>query len=91
LGDLSADSLLAPLRFAPAIGSRPFLMVMGRHDEMCNPAEAEHVFHAINGLNAKLSFYDGTHQNRPGVCVRSDRVAKEEFVRRGLIGSHDRD
>ncbi len=63
--DLSADSLIAPLRFAPAIGSRPFLMVMGRRDEMCKQAEAERVFHAIDGPNAKLSFYDGTHKIGP--------------------------
>jgi dienelactone hydrolase len=60
--DLAADSIIAPRRFAPAIGPRPFLMVVGRHDEMCKPEEAERVIHAIGGSNAKLSFYDGTHK-----------------------------
>jgi dienelactone hydrolase len=63
--DLRDDSLIAPQRFAHAIGSRPFLMVMGRNDEMCKPEEAERVFHAIGGPHAKLSFYDGTHKIGP--------------------------
>jgi dienelactone hydrolase len=60
--DLASDSLIAPRRFAPAIGSRPFLMVMGRNDEMCKPEEAERVLRLIASPGAKLSFYDGTHK-----------------------------
>jgi dienelactone hydrolase len=63
--DPAADSIIAPRRFAPAIGSRPFLMVMGRNDEMCKPDEAERVFHSIGSPHAKLSFYDGTHKIGP--------------------------
>jgi dienelactone hydrolase len=63
--DLAADSLIAPRRFAPAIGSRPFLMVMGRNDEMCKPDEAERVFRGIGNPHAKLSFYNGTHKIGP--------------------------
>jgi dienelactone hydrolase len=63
--DLGLDSLIAPRRFAPAIGSRPFLMVMGRNDEMCKPDEAERVFRSIGSPRAKLSFYDGTHKIGP--------------------------
>jgi dienelactone hydrolase len=63
--DLAADSIIAPSRFAPAIGSRPFLMIAGRHDEMCKPEEVERVFHSIAGPHAKLSFYEGTHKIGP--------------------------
>jgi predicted esterase len=66
-------------------------MVMGRHDEMCNPAEAERVFHAINGPNAKLSFYDGSHKIAPVYVSEAVAWLKKKFVRRGLIGSHERD
>jgi dienelactone hydrolase len=60
--DLATDSIIAPRRFAPAIGSRPFLMVMGRNDEMCRPEEAERIFRSIGSPHAKLSFYEGTHK-----------------------------
>ncbi len=60
--DVAPDSLIAPRRFASAIGSRPFLMVMGRNDEMCKPEEAERVLHSIGSPHAKLSFYEGTHK-----------------------------
>ncbi|HET6323832.1 MAG TPA: alpha/beta fold hydrolase [Planctomycetaceae bacterium] len=60
--DLAPDSLIAPRRVAPAIGSRPFLMVMGRNDEMCKPEEAERVFRSIGSPLAKLSFHEGTHK-----------------------------
>jgi dienelactone hydrolase len=63
--DLAPDSLIAPRRFAPAIGPRPFLMIAGRNDEMCTPAEAERVFQAIGNPHARLSFYEGTHKLRP--------------------------
>ncbi len=63
--DLSPDSLIAPRRFAPAIAPRPFLMVMGRHDEMCPATEAEHVFKTLANPNSKLSFYEGTHKIGP--------------------------
>jgi dienelactone hydrolase len=63
--DLAPDSLIAPRRFAPAIGARPFLMVMGRRDELCTPEEAEQVFRRIGSPQARLSFYDGTHKIGP--------------------------
>lgn len=62
--DTAIDSLIAPRNFAHAIGSRPFLMVMGRNDEMCPAEEAEYVFRAIGSPNAKLSFYQGSHKIR---------------------------
>jgi dienelactone hydrolase len=63
--DLAPDSLIAPRRFAPVIGRRPFLMVMGRRDEMCKPEEAEQVFRGIGSPEAKLSFYEGAHKIGP--------------------------
>ncbi len=78
--DLAADSIIAPRRFAPAIGSRPFLMIAGRHDEMCKPEEAERVFHSIAGPHAKLSFYEGTHKIGPAFVPEAVRVVEEQLV-----------
>ena len=60
--DLTPNSLIAPRNVARGIGSRPFLMIMGRNDEMCPVEEAEHVFHEIDNPHAKLEFFDGTHR-----------------------------
>ncbi len=63
--DRAPNSLIAPRNFARAIGSRPFLLIAGRQDEMCPPAEAERVFRIMGSKSAKLSFCEGTHKLRP--------------------------
>jgi dienelactone hydrolase len=63
--DRSPSSLIAPANIARAIGSRPFLIIIGRHDEMCPATEAQRLLQAIDSRSAKLSFFDGTHKLRP--------------------------
>jgi dienelactone hydrolase len=77
--DLAPDSLIAPQRFAPAIGRRPFLMVMGRRDEMCKPEEAERVFRSIASPQAKLSFYEGTHKIGPAFVPEAVNWLKQHL------------
>jgi dienelactone hydrolase len=77
--DRSPSSLIAPRHFARAIGSRPFLLIAGRRDEMCPPDEAERVFHLIGSESAKLSFYEGTHKLRPDFVPRAARWFKDHL------------
>jgi dienelactone hydrolase len=77
--DRSPNSLIAPRNFARAIGSRPFLLIAGRQDEMCPPEEAERVFRRIGSDSAKLSFYDGTHKLRPDFVPQAARWFKDHL------------
>ena len=77
--DRSPNSLIAPANFAPAIGSRPFLMIAGRNDEMCTPAEADHVFRTIGGPAARLSICEGTHRLRPDFVLQAVRWFKDHL------------
>lgn len=77
--DHSPASLIAPRHFAQAIGSRPLLLVAGRHDEMCPPDEAERVFHAIGGSQSKLEFFDGTHKLRHDFVPAAVRWLKDHL------------
>jgi dienelactone hydrolase len=63
--DTSTTSLIAPRNVARAIGSRPFLIMMGRKDEMCPASEAHRLLDAIAAPSATLSFFEGTHKLRP--------------------------
>jgi dienelactone hydrolase len=77
--DRSPNSLIAPGNMARAIGSRPFLMIAGRNDEMCSPAEAARIFRTIGGPAAKLSFFDGTHRLRPDFVPEAVRWFKDHL------------
>jgi len=77
--DRSPNSLIAPRNFARAIGSRPLLLIAGRNDEMCPPAEADHVFCAIGSVNSKLSFFEGTHRLRPDFVPAAVRWLKDHL------------
>jgi hypothetical protein len=68
--DLAPELLIAMRRFVPAIGARPFLIVIGRNDEMCEPDEAERVFHAIGSPRAELSSYEGMHKSAQPLSLR---------------------
>ena len=48
--------------YAHAIGSRPFLMLMGKKDVWYSIAEAQMVFDLIPGPNKELHFYDSGHK-----------------------------
>lgn len=77
--DRAPNSLIAPRHFARAIGKRPFLMIAGRNDEMCPPAEAELVFHIIDSPAAKLSFFEGSHRLRPDFVPQAVRWFKDHL------------
>lgn len=57
----SHDVVLAPANYARGIGNRPFCMLMGREDGMCNEAQARELYALIEGPNTELLFYDAGH------------------------------
>jgi dienelactone hydrolase len=77
--DKSPTSLIAPRNIARAIDSRPFLMIAGRNDEMCPPAEAERVLRTMGSPAAKLSFFEGTHHLRPDFVPQAVRWFKDHL------------
>lgn len=58
----SEDAVLAPANYARGIGDRPFCMLMGRQDGMCNEDQARQLYRLIEGLKTKLIFYDAGHR-----------------------------
>jgi len=56
------DVVLAPANYARGIGDRPFCMLMGRADDMCNEAEAREVYVLVEGPETKLLLYDAGHR-----------------------------
>ena len=58
----SEDVVLAPPNYARGIGDRPFCMLMGRDDEMCNEAQAQELYTLIKGPNTRIFFYDAGHR-----------------------------
>lgn len=55
-------SLIAPQNHTRGIGTRPVLMVMGREDSMCRPAEAEALFEFLAGDASRLIFLNAGHR-----------------------------
>jgi len=58
----SDDVVLAPANYARGIGDRPFCMLIGREDEMCNEGQARELHALLEGPNAKIFFYDAGHR-----------------------------
>ena len=58
----SDDVVLAPANYARGIGDRPFCMLMGREDGMCNEAQARELYALIEGPNTELHSYDAGHR-----------------------------
>jgi len=58
----SHDVVLAPANYARGIGDRPFCMLMGRADKMCNETQARELYELIRGKNTKLLFYNAGHR-----------------------------
>jgi len=53
----------SPVDYSWGIGKTPFLMLMGRKDEMGDPAKVEASYHQyIEGPNTKLIWYDRGHR-----------------------------
>ena len=60
--DRSKWSPIAPQNFTASIADRPFLMIMGRTDEMC-PVDQAYGLHAlINSTKKELIFIDAGHR-----------------------------
>ena len=62
------DPILDPANYLRAIGERPFMMVQGKTDDLCNEAQAVELFKNIEGPNTKLELYDSGHK-LPGEYV----------------------
>ena len=58
----SQDAVLAPGNYARGVRGRPFCMLMGRQDEMCSETQARELYALIEGLNARILFYDAGHR-----------------------------
>lgn len=53
----------APIDYTWGIGKKPFLMLMGRHDELYDPARAEASYYAyIESPESRLIWYDRDHK-----------------------------
>ena len=58
----SQDVFLAPANYARGIGARPFLMLVGAKDEMCNAEQAHWLYRLIEGPNTNILCYDAGHR-----------------------------
>ena len=58
----SDDVVLAPANYARGIGDRPFCMLIGREDDMCNEAQARELYALVESPNTKILFYDAGHR-----------------------------
>jgi len=63
--DHSKWSTIAPQNFAKAIGDRPFMMILGRHDTMCPVETAQALFDLIPSGRKQLLFLDAGHRLPP--------------------------
>jgi dienelactone hydrolase len=61
----SQDVVLAPVNYACGIGDRPFCMLMGRDDTMCNEAQARQLYSLIERPNTQLLLYAAGHKLPP--------------------------
>ena len=56
------DPILDPANYAPEIGARPFLMIQGKTDGLCNEAQAKELLTHFNADTTTLSIYDSGHK-----------------------------
>ncbi|MBL7646111.1 MAG: alpha/beta fold hydrolase [Candidatus Hydrogenedentes bacterium] len=62
------DPILDPANYLRGIGERPFMMVQGKTDELCNEAQALELYKHLEGPNTKLEIFDSGHK-LPGEYV----------------------
>lgn len=62
------DPILDPANYMRSIGDRPFMMVQGKTDELCNEAQAQELYKHLEGPNTKLELFDSGHK-LPGEYV----------------------
>jgi len=56
------DPILDPANYLRGLGERPFFMVQGKTDELCNEAQSIELFKYIEGPNTRLEIYDSGHK-----------------------------
>lgn len=62
------DPILDPANYMRSIGERPFMMVQGKTDELCNEAQAQELYKHLEGPNTKLELFESGHK-LPGEYV----------------------
>lgn len=76
----------SPIDYSWGIGQRPFLMLMGRRDEMGVPARVEASYHAyIEASNTKLIWYDRGHGLGP-IYVPDALAWIKQHLKQGASG-----
>ena len=61
----SVFDVVAPYNFAQGIGPRPFLMLMGRSDELLTAEQAQRIFDCIGEPTAAIEFFNSGHKLPP--------------------------
>jgi dienelactone hydrolase len=56
------DPILDPANYLRGIGERPFMMVQGKTDELCNEAQALELYKHLEGPNTRLELFDSGHK-----------------------------
>lgn len=56
------DAILDPAHYLRGIGERPFLMLQGKSDTLCNEAQSKALYSLIEGANTRLVLYDADHK-----------------------------
>ncbi len=56
------DPILDPANYARGIGDRPFMMLMGRNDSLCNEEQARALYALIEHPETRLIIYDSEHR-----------------------------
>jgi predicted esterase len=56
------DPILNPANYAQGIGDRPYLMMQGRTDSMCDEAHAKALYKHVESPKTKLLLYDAGHK-----------------------------
>jgi dienelactone hydrolase len=59
------ESAVSPRSFAPSLGERPFLMLMGKQDQFYTAEQAQSLFDLIPGSKKEIVFYDSGHALPP--------------------------
>jgi len=58
----SEDPILAPANYARGLRGRPYCMLMGGEDTLCNETQAKQLYSLIEGPDTELHVYDAGHR-----------------------------
>ncbi len=56
------DPILDPANYLRGIGERPFMIVQGKTDELCNEAQALELYKHLEGPNTRLELFESGHK-----------------------------